>query len=651
MKIFFASQSFYPNVGGVSTYLLNLSKKISAYGHEVSEIHLRPPNAKSEDYVEGIDVTRVPREPLDRSVLEQFSYFKDAIYNECAKSPDSEESFFAKPANQMRGISEYYEINEIIGREISEVLENEPGTIVHIHDFQLLYLYKSIPRGIPLIMSWHIPFQEGVSPELKDFLVKHLREFDRVIFSSQDYIDAAVRAGLPEEKAVLIYPISNVSLFSPSEKFDRARIRKKLGLDPKDQVILCVQRIDARSSHLQLIRALPELLENFPNTKLAFAGCSSLSNKLANHRQKYIDEVKALIEKLGVGGNIAFIGSFDYFDIPKVYQMADICAHISKMEGFGLAVTEAMAMAKPVIGSRVGGIPLQIEDGKNGILIDPEDAGALTNALKKLLSDRGLREDMGREARRTVLEKFNPGRAIEKHLDLYQSVLQEKNEGATPLFFRERFDAVVLDFDRTFTDESGRVTDEMMNACRELEQKVILSTGRPYDYVKTLAEKMPFLDAVIAENGSILYFPGERNKISLDSEFQRVARKEIMKSSIPASLGDVIISIENQKAGKVKSLLSDIAKHLSFIRNVDEVMILPKGVNKEKGTNMVLEFLSLDPEKVLLFGDAENDIDLFRVPGYRIAVANAHRRLKGLADFVTKEPYCYGVMSVLKELS
>ena len=62
MKIFFASQSFYPNIGGVSTYLLNLAKGLMDRGDEVIEVHLRPPHEPSEEIVEGIKVFRIPKD-------------------------------------------------------------------------------------------------------------------------------------------------------------------------------------------------------------------------------------------------------------------------------------------------------------------------------------------------------------------------------------------------------------------------------------------------------------------------------------------------------------------------------------------------------------------------------------------------------------
>ena len=83
MKIFFASQSFYPHIGGVSTYLLNLAKGLMQRGNEVIEVHLRTPNESSEETIKGIKVFRIPKEPLKDELLKGYSNFKERIYKEC----------------------------------------------------------------------------------------------------------------------------------------------------------------------------------------------------------------------------------------------------------------------------------------------------------------------------------------------------------------------------------------------------------------------------------------------------------------------------------------------------------------------------------------------------------------------------------------
>ena len=125
MKIFFASQSFYPHIGGVSTYLLNLSKGLMQSGNEVVEVHLRPPNEPSEDTVKGIKVFRIPKEPLDKNLLRGYSNFKERIYKEC----HGEGELFQKEPLITYGYDEYNQINIAIGKQIEERLKAKDACI------------------------------------------------------------------------------------------------------------------------------------------------------------------------------------------------------------------------------------------------------------------------------------------------------------------------------------------------------------------------------------------------------------------------------------------------------------------------------------------------------------------------------------------
>ena len=228
MKIYYASQSFYPHIGGVSTYLLNLCKEMVKNGNEVVEVHLRPSGDENQDEIKGVSIFRVPKEPIKSEIMIGYSKFKEAVYKECHYNKNE----FRKPADQMEGFSDFNTVNEYFGEKIKELLEEDHADVVHIHDFQLLFAYKYVPRGTPLILTWHIPFIENISKPLSEFLIKNLNEYDKIIFSSPEYIEAAVNAGLPREKTELIYPIANTHLFKVMN-VNKAAVREKYGI-PKD---------------------------------------------------------------------------------------------------------------------------------------------------------------------------------------------------------------------------------------------------------------------------------------------------------------------------------------------------------------------------------------------------------------------------------
>src|SRR3989338_5328345 len=644
MKIFFASQSFYPNIGGVSTYLLNLAKGLMQRGNDVIEVHLRPPNESSEDVVKGIKVFRIPKEPLKDELLEGYSNFKERIYKECHGEGD----FFKKEPLITYGYDEYHQINLSLGKQIEELLEKNPTEIVHIHDFQLLLIYRNTPRGIPVILTWHIPFIDTISKHLKQFLVRHMKEFDKVIFSCEEYAKSAVKAGLPPEKVEIIHPIANTNLFKPGEYGNELRGRYNIPEDYK--IILCVQRIDSKSGHLQLIKAMPKIIKKFPKVKLMFVGGESLTSKISKERAEYENEVHRTIKSLRLEEHVIFTGSVDYEKLPLYYNSADIVALASKNEGFGLAVTEGMACGKPIIGTRVPGIALQVQEGVNGFLVEVGDFEVTAEKMLKLLLDDKLRERLGRESLRIVKSKFQMSKGIDKHYQLYMRLLKEKTDWRLEKIKLDDVSAIITDFDRTITDEPGVVDEAILRELESLNKPLFLVTGREAEYAKKLYKKYPIWDCIIAENGSYIYFPASELAWTFTSEKFEEAKRMLKMSGFPANFGNAVISVSIKLEQKLADLLESITGYLGFRTNVDEVMVLPRGIDKGVSVKLALNYLSLDPEKAIIIGDGENDIDLFTIPGFKIAVANAAGRLKLFADEVTKKPSTDGILEIIEKL-
>tara|TARA_Y100000310_G_scaffold345647_1_gene467702 strand:+ start:18986 stop:20920 length:1935 start_codon:yes stop_codon:yes gene_type:complete len=642
MKIFFASQSFYPNIGGVSTYLLNLSRELQKRGHEVAEIHLRPSGAESFEEVKGINVYRVPKEPINQELMQSFIKFKESVWDACHGFGG-----FDKEASKMPGFKEYHEINEAIAKQLDELLEKEPAEIVDIHDFQLLYLYKGVPRGTPLLLRWHIPFLENMSSHLKEFLINQMMEYDRVVFSSREYIENAVKAGLPREKTSLLFPLANTEIFKPAQP--DLEFKKKFGLE-NSKIILCTQRIDIKSSHEQLIKALPLILNKVPNAKLVFIGGKSLTSKISNIRKKYEDAVHNLVKDLNLEKYVVFTGTIRYENLPSVYSSADVAALTSKAEGFGLAVTEAMSCGKPVVGTNAGGIANQIQNGVNGFLVGVNNIEETSDALVKLLQDPKLNKEMGEGSLKIIQEKFMMRRNVEDHIKLYHNILRQKSEWGLHMMKLDDVKALITDFDRTITDNPGEVNEELIKKMKALKKPLILVTGRSFEYAHKLYKNHPVWQCIVSENGAAIYFPRKDQLITFASNTVKEAAKIIADAGIKADLGLNIISVSINDLSKVKNLLRSFNKRLTYKSNVDQIMILPSGVDKGIGTKIALTHLNIEPEKTIIVGDAKNDIDLFNVPGYRVAVANSDKELKVIADHVTSNPSSSGVMEVIEEL-
>ena len=115
-------------------------------------------------------------------------------------------------------------------------------------------------------------------------------------------------------------------------------------------------------------------------------------------------------------------------------------------------------------------------------------------------------------------------------------------------------------------------------------------------------------------------------------------------------IGKVITSNRAEDEQVIRKKLEKIANSVNFVKNVDEIMILPLGVDKGLGLRVAMQYLNVDMEKTIVIGDAENDVDMFMNPGFKVALANSHEKLKRLANQVTKEPSTRGVREIIEKL-
>ena len=111
-------------------------------------------------------------------------------------------------------------------------------------------------------------------------------------------------------------------------------------------------------------------------------------------------------------------------DAADLMAAFDVILVPSLSEGFGLVLLEAMSRRVPVIASRVGAIPEVALDGETGILFEPRDVAALTNAILRLLSDRSLRKYMGLLGAATLEERFSIQRMVDGTIAVYDKVLR-----------------------------------------------------------------------------------------------------------------------------------------------------------------------------------------------------------------------------------
>jgi glycosyltransferase involved in cell wall biosynthesis len=158
-------------------------------------------------------------------------------------------------------------------------------------------------------------------------------------------------------------------------------------------IVGVVARLEAEKGHRTLIDAWPRVLAVHPEAWLLIVGEGSERNALEEQA-----------EGLGISAGVVFAGRRE--DVPAVTAALDVSVLPSYREAQGLSVLEAMALSRPVVASRVGGIPEMIEDGVSGLLVPPNDPPALASAINRLLSDHPFADMMARRGHDVVHERF-----------------------------------------------------------------------------------------------------------------------------------------------------------------------------------------------------------------------------------------------------
>ena len=124
-----------------------------------------------------------------------------------------------------------------------------------------------------------------------------------------------------------------------------------------------------------------------------------------------------------ISGNILqdYFSFFEFSDeVEKYFSVLDIFVLTTPKESFGLVLTEAMAMGKPLIASNRGGPVEIIQDGINGFLFEPDDVEDLISKLSNLISNENLRIDMGKKSKEIVKQKFDLNKKVQEYLDLFK---------------------------------------------------------------------------------------------------------------------------------------------------------------------------------------------------------------------------------------
>ncbi|MEW5866436.1 MAG: glycosyltransferase [Bacillota bacterium] len=311
------------------------------------------------------------------------------------------------------GISVYVATNEQEAERIAGM-----GTaydFVVVHDPQpsalVQYLRPRFPEACKWIWRCHIDLSSP-APEAWNLIRPFVEQYDATIFTAGAY----VKEGIAPSRVALIPPSidplspKNVEIPLASCKY----VTAGYGIDPERPLIVQVSRFDPWKDPLGVIDAYRLVKKEIPGVQLALVGSMAADDPegVEYHR-------KAVAHAAGdpdvfILSNLNGVGNAD---VNAFQTAADVVVQKSTREGFGLTVSEGLWKARPVVAGNVGGIPMQVQDGRSGFLVSSVEECA--EKLLVLLKDPGLRREMGLAGREHVRRNFLSTRHLADYLRLF----------------------------------------------------------------------------------------------------------------------------------------------------------------------------------------------------------------------------------------
>ena len=225
--------------------------------------------------------------------------------------------------------------------------------------------------------------------------------------------DAARFTRFPAEN-VIVNPVGvELSKFD-SSRYSAQDARRALGLPEKGSLVGVLGRLDPQKGQEVLLQAAPKILQRFPDTVFVIAG-----DETAGERG-YKARLFSLAGRLGIERSVVFLPFTD--DAPRFMATLDVFVLPSFSETFGYVLIEAMAMEKPVVATKAGGVPEIIADGITGLLVEPRDHLALTSAILSILENKSLGASLGRSARSEALRRYDIRTCVDELLKAIEKI-------------------------------------------------------------------------------------------------------------------------------------------------------------------------------------------------------------------------------------
>jgi glycosyltransferase involved in cell wall biosynthesis len=313
------------------------------------------------------------------------------------------------------------------------LIRREKPHIVHTHTAKAGFLGRVAARlaGVPVIVhTFHGHVLHGYYGPMKNELLRRVEQSlawvtDRLVTVSEQVKNELVSYGIAKPEKISIVPLGFDLDPYLSSHARQGEFRREMGLSEEHKLVGIVGRIFPIKNHALFLESAARIAAQEPAARFVIVGDGVFRPNLENQARE-----------LGITDRVLFTGWRR--DLPRIYADLNVLVVSSDNEGTPVSAIEAMASSRPVIATRVGGLPDLIEDQKTGRLVPPRDAEALASAVLDLLNNLQTAYELGQNAMAAVRHRFTVQRLLSDMDHLYTELLEEK---AIDIPATERFEA------------------------------------------------------------------------------------------------------------------------------------------------------------------------------------------------------------------
>lgn len=299
----------------------------------------------------------------------------------------------------------------IAAKRLAQIIDQQAIDIVHLHwsnDFNLAVLAKRFTtRPVKLVYTRQMMLTRPKHDLYHRFLYQHV---DLLLTITEELRQLAIRyLPMPADKIKTLY--YGVQQPPQLDESQRAALRESLGIPQKSFAIGMVGRIEPGKGQYLLIKAMQALLKSGHLVHATLIGPAM--------NEAYLHSLKKTVQDVGLQQEIQFYGS--HKNPVEIMSAFDVVVLATKQETFGLVLIEAMRNGVAVIGTNAGGVPEIIDDGKTGLLFEPEDAAGLEQCLLQLIQDTQLRESLATAGKQKADTQFSQQQHYDRLIELMQA--------------------------------------------------------------------------------------------------------------------------------------------------------------------------------------------------------------------------------------